>query len=104
MWIYRFGVLTTEEVKKGMCTLVSVMLREKRLSILKPLLSENPTGNAKRLNEQMHIYSLQFKEAGNVFSKGRAALSGKVGGMKDDVCICFQVLTLPFTFQQIVHK
>ena len=29
--------------------------------------------------------SLQFKEAANVFGKGRAALSGKVGGMKDDV-------------------
>lgn len=28
---------------------------------------------------------MQFKEAANVFGKGRAALSGKVGGMKDDV-------------------
>jgi len=87
----RFGVLTTQEVKHAMCTLLSTMLREKRINVLKPLLSENPAGNAKRLNEQMHIYSLQFKDASSVFSKGRAALSGKVGGMKDDVCICLQL-------------
>ena len=52
----RFGVLTTEEIKHSMATLTSVMLREKRLNIRKPLLSENPAAMARKLNEQMHIY------------------------------------------------
>ena len=87
----RFGVLTTEEIKHAMCTLTAVLLKEHRLNVLKPLLSENPPANAKRLFEQLSIYSLQFKEASSVFSKGRAALSGKVGGMKDDVVIAVQL-------------
>jgi hypothetical protein len=37
------------------------------------------------------MYSLQFKEAINVFSKSRATLSGKVGGMKDDIVIAMQL-------------
>jgi hypothetical protein len=72
----RYGVLTTEEVKHGMCTITNTMLREHRINILKPLLSEDPEANARRLHEQLTIYSLQFKEAINVFSKTRAALSG----------------------------
>ncbi len=87
----RFGVLTTEEIKHQMATLLSTMMREQRVNILKPLLSENPQGNARRLSDQLSIYSLQFKEATSVFSKGRAALSGKVGGMKDDVVIAVQL-------------
>jgi hypothetical protein len=57
----RFGVLTTEEVKYASMTLVSVMLREKRITIRKPLLSENPTANSRRLLEQLSVFSLQFK-------------------------------------------
>ena len=87
----RYGVLTTEEIKHGMCTITNTMLREHRINILKPLLSEDPEPNARRLHEQLTIYSLQFKEAINVFSKTRAALSGKVGGMKDDVVIARQL-------------
>ena len=87
----RYGVLTTEEIKHGMCTITNTMLREHRINILKPLLSEDPEANARRLHEQLTIYSLQFKEAVNVFSKTRAALSGKVGGMKDDVVIALQL-------------
>jgi len=87
----RFGILTTEEIKHAMCAMTAVMLKECRLNILQPLLSENPTANAKRLLEQLSIYSLQFKEASSVFCKGRAALSGKVGGMKDDVVIATQL-------------
>ena len=87
----RYGVLTTEEIKHGMCTITNTMLREHRLNILRPLLSEDPDANARRLHEQLTIYSLQFKEAINVFSKTRAALSGKVGGMKDDVVIALQL-------------
>ena len=70
---------------------------------MKPLLSENPTGNAKRLNEQLTIYSLQFKEAANVFGKGRAALSGKVGGMKDDVVIAMQ-LGIYFSKEEYLYR
>ena len=87
----RYGILTTEEIKHGMCTITNTMLREHRINILKPLLSEDPEPNARRLHEQLTIYSLQFKEAINVFSKTRAALSGKVGGMKDDVVIALQL-------------
>jgi len=87
----RYGVLTTEEIKHGMCTLTNTMLREQRINVLKPLLSEDPGGNARRLHEQLTVYSLQFKEAQNVFGKTRAALSGKVGGMKDDVVIAMQL-------------
>jgi 16S rRNA G1207 methylase RsmC len=99
----RFGVLTTQEIKHAMCTLTSTMMREQRVNILKPLLSENPTGNAKRLNEQLTIYSLQFKEAANVFGKGRAALSGKVGGMKDDVVIAMQ-LGIYFSKEEYLYR
>ena len=38
----RFGVLTTEDIKYGMCTLLNTMLREQRVSIAKPLISERP--------------------------------------------------------------
>ena len=87
----RFGVLTTEDIKHAMCTLTNSLLRDQRINIYKPLLSEDPAANAKRLHEQLTIYSLQFKEANNVFSKTRASLSGKVGGMKDDVVIAMQL-------------
>ena len=87
----RYGVLTTEVIKHGMCTLTNTMLREQRINILKPLISEDPEANLRRLHEQLTVYSLQFKEAHNVFSKTRAALSGKVGGMKDDVVIAMQL-------------
>ena len=99
----RYGILTTEETKHGMCTITNTMLREQRLNILKPLLSENPAGNAKRLHEQLTIYSLQFKEAANVFGKGRAALSGKVGGMKDDVVIAMQ-LGIYFSKEEYLYR
>ena len=36
----------------------------------------------KNIHTNMLSCSLQFKEASSIFSKGRAALSGKVGGMK----------------------
>ena len=87
----RYGVLTTEEVKYAACTLLNTMLRDQRVSFLNPLLSEDPDGNRRRVEEQLRIYSLQFKQAQNVFGKGRQALSGKVGGMKDDVAIALQL-------------
>ena len=87
----RFGVLTTEEVKYGMCTLLNTMLREQRVCVNSPIVSERADENLRRLREQLYVYSLQFKSAVNVFGKQRQALSGKVGGMKDDVVICLQL-------------
>ena len=43
------------------------------------------------VEDQLRIYSMQCKQAQNVFGKGRQALSGKVGGMKDDVAIALQL-------------
>jgi hypothetical protein len=39
----------------------------------------------------MEIYSYQFKSASTVFSKDQCALSGKVGGMRDDMAIALQL-------------
>ena len=87
----RFGVLTTEEIKYAMMTLTNNMLRDRRISVRDPLISTDPMGNRRRLREQLGIYSFQFKSAQNAFGKQRVALCGKVGGMKDDVCIALQL-------------
>ena len=87
----RFGILTTEDIKYGMMTLFNTMLRDQRVNVKEPLLSEDPLGNRKRLREQLIIYSFQYKAAANAFGKQRVALNGKVGGMKDDVCIALQL-------------
>lgn len=87
----RYGVLTTEEIKLAMMTLLNNMLRDRRVNILEPLLSEDPASARRRLREQLGIYSFQYKAAANAFGKQRVALNGKVGGMKDDVCIALQL-------------
>merc|ERR1719163_781537 len=87
----RFGILTTEDIKYGMMTLVNTMLRDQRINISPTLLSEDPEGNRRRLRDQMGIYSFQYKDAANAFGKQRVSLNGKVGGMKDDVCIALQL-------------
>jgi hypothetical protein len=87
----RVGVLTTEAIKHAMCQLVVVMLREKRIHLCKPLVSRDERAVVVRLREQMEVYSYQFKMGTNTFQKDRVALSGKVGGMKDDICICLQL-------------
>ena len=87
----RVGVLTTNETKHAMCAVVSTMLRERRLHVRKPLVSRDPPGVVVRLREQLEIYSYQFKAAQNTFTSDKIALSGKVGGMKDDLCICLQL-------------
>ncbi len=43
------------------------------------------------LRDELEIYSYQFKQASTVFNKGQVALSGKVGGMKDDLAILIQL-------------
>lgn len=87
----RVGVLTTEQVKHAMCQLVNVMLAERRVHIMNPVVSSDPKGMRLKLREQLETYSYQVKLAQNTFQKERIALSGKVGGCKDDICICFQL-------------
>jgi hypothetical protein len=88
----RVGVLTTNEVKHAMAQLVVVMLDEMRVHIRKPfIISKDPKANTLKLREQMEVYSYQYKAAQTTFQKDAVALSGKVGGMKDDICICLQL-------------
>jgi hypothetical protein len=87
----RYGILTTEEVKYGMMTLFNNMLRDQRVAFYTPLLSEDPPAARRRVQEQMKVYSFQFKQAVNCFGRQRVALCGKVGGMKDDVVIALQL-------------
>lgn len=89
----RTGVLTTDVVKLGAMTMTNVMLREQRINLLQAdkLVSRNPQDARRKLREQLEIYSLQFKTADNVFQKNKFALSGKVGGFKDDIVICLQL-------------
>jgi hypothetical protein len=89
----RTGVLTTENVKLGAMTMTNVMLREQRVNLLQidKLISRDPQEARRRLREQLEIYSLQFKTPENAFQRGRYALSGKVGGFKDDIVICLQL-------------
>ena len=56
-----------------------------------PLISNDEHGMRVRLREQMQVYSYQYKQAADTFGKERVALSGKVGGMKDDICIALQL-------------
>ena len=89
----RTGVLTTENVKLGAMTLTNVFLREQRICMLDvtALVSRNAQEMKRRLREQLEIYSFQFKNPNDVFQKGKYALSGKVGGFKDDIVICLQL-------------
>jgi hypothetical protein len=87
----RVGILTTEATKHAMAQLVVSMLAERRIHVLPVLYSADPPAMRARLREQMETYSAQFKAAPDTFGKDRMSLSGKVGGMKDDVCICLQL-------------
>jgi hypothetical protein len=89
----RVGVLTTNETKHGMATMLNVFLREKRIHVWKSpsIVSLDPKGALARLNEQLHVYGYQFKGGSDTFAKDRVALSGKIGGMKDDVAIALQL-------------
>lgn len=85
-------MLTTNEVKHAMVTLLNTMLREKRVHIDKDtLVSREPKTILLRLREQLEVYSYQYKQPPTTFGKLQIALSGKVGGMKDDLCICLQL-------------
>ena len=87
----RYGILTTEDIKYGMMTLTNNMLRAQQINVMNPLISEDPVANRRRLREQLSTYSYQFKAAASVFGKQQVTLNGKVGGMKDDVCVAIQL-------------
>lgn len=89
----RVGLLTTNDIKHGMATLMNIMLREQRLCMLKEdkLICLDSKAFILKLKEQMNVYSYQFKDAKDTFGSGRVALSGKVGGMKDDIIIALQL-------------
>jgi hypothetical protein len=91
----RVGVLTTLDVKHAMCTMLNAMLREDRVccSSKDDFVSCNlKEDDVKRLlRDQLEVYSYQFKQAGTVFGKGQVALSGKVGGMRDDLAVLLQL-------------
>lgn len=89
----RVGVLTTDKVKMAAMTQMNIMLKERRVHLLPEdeMTSLDVQGNRKKLKDQLEIYSMQYKVPETVFQKVRHALSGKVGGMKDDVVICLQL-------------
>lgn len=87
----RFGILTTQPIKHAMVQLTDNMLREGRLEFQRPFVSLNESHVKQTLRDQMVVYSYQFKQAIDTFQKDRIALSGKVGGMRDDICIALQL-------------
>ena len=89
----RTGVLTTDVVKHAAMTLTNVFLRERRICFfgVDALVSRDPQEVRRRIREQLEIYSLQYKTGETVFAKTKIALSGKVGGFKDDLVICLQL-------------
>lgn len=98
----RVGVYTTNPVKHAACELLNVMLREHRVHVMERLISRDPAAVRGRLREQLEIFSYQYKTADTVFQTDRIALSGKVGGMKDDIAICLQ-LGIYFTNHDLTH-
>jgi hypothetical protein len=87
----RVGIFTTCAIKNSACTLLNEMLREQRVSVYKHLISNDPIGMRAKLKDQLLIYSYQFKQPGSVFGKEQVSLSGKVGGLKDDIAISLQL-------------
>jgi hypothetical protein len=43
------------------------------------------------VKEQLQTFGYQFKSASTVFNKSQMALTGKVGGMRDDLAMCLQL-------------
>ena len=97
------GILTTIDTKHAMATILNTMLRERRVHVANELISRDSVACKTRLREQLEIYSYQFKQAINTFGKDLISLSGKVGGMKDDLCICLQ-LGVYWTSAEILEK
>jgi hypothetical protein len=87
----RIGVLTTEATKHACSAIFTSMLREKRIHVSKSLISRNAPMARVRLREQLEVFSYQFKSSETPFGRDQMCLSGKIGGMRDDVAICAQL-------------
>jgi hypothetical protein len=74
----RYGILTTEQVKYGMMTLFNDMLRDQRVAFHEPLLTKDPPAARRKIQEQMKVYSFQYKQAVNCF--GQAARRPQLQG------------------------
>ena len=86
------GIWTSNPIKHGMAQLVVLMLSEHRIHVRKTtIMSRDAPAMLLKLREQMEVYSYQFKAAKDTFATDRIAISGKVGGMKDDIAICLQL-------------
>lgn len=68
------------------------MLQERRIHISKSLISRDAPGALVKLREQLEVYSYQFKDGETPFSKQQMSLGGKIGGMRDDIAICAQLV------------
>jgi hypothetical protein len=89
----RIGVCTTHAIKHACVTMLNSMLRERRVCLLPNanFVCKEAVSNKAKLRDQLQIYSYQYKTAATVFNSEKMALSGKVGGMKDDMCISLQM-------------
>ena len=91
----RVGILTTLPIKHAMCTLTNAMLHENRICCTSGdnFVSKNCKEMEIKalLRDEMQTYSYQFKTASTVFNKEQVALSGKVGGMRDDLAVLLQL-------------
>lgn len=87
----RVGMYTTQPIKHASCQLLNYMMRENRIHITKSLISRTPDALRVKFREQLEIFSYQWKTAETVFQQDRCALSGKVGGMKDDMVMAFML-------------
>jgi CHAD domain-containing protein len=62
-----------------------------RVHIDAALCSRDAAAARVKLREQLEVFSYQWKTAESVFQTDRCALSGKIGGMKDDVVMAFML-------------
>lgn len=89
----RVGFFLTQDTKYAMATLLNCMLREQRLSFMRPLItSMDPEKIRGTIANQLTMYSVQYKEASSIFCQGRQAISGKIGANADDLCIALQLV------------
>jgi hypothetical protein len=94
----RVGMLTTQSIKHAACELLNFMLREDRVGVAPDLVSRDAAAARAKLRDQLEIFSYQWKSAETVFQQDRCALSGKIGGMRDDVVMA---LLLGVYFSQL---
>ena len=87
----RVGMYTTQPIKHASCQLLNYMLREGRIQMSDTLVSRDAAAAKTKFREQLEIFSYQWKTAEMVFQQDRCVLSGKVGGMKDDIVMAFML-------------